>query len=118
MALGNNYITLNGMVIPNPKTFKISYQNMESVKTSEVGTDIVLITRLQKRTFDMQFQTTTFWGEKLREMAARTTEISMDFRGETIPGRFRFKDQALENGSEFISGTDGLWTGNFQFIET
>lgn len=118
MALGNNYITLNGIVIPNPKPFKISYQNMESVKTSEAGTDIVLITRLQKRTFDMKFQTTTFWGEKLKEIAAITTQISMVYRGETIYGRFRYKDQELENGSEFIPGTDGLWTGNFQFIET
>lgn len=115
--LGNNYIHAKNYDLPNPRKLKINYQNIESTKMAENGKDIVLVQRLMKRTIDMEFQTTTIWGNIIKECCG-LNEVYFTLNGERIPGRMRLKSEELKQGSEYITGTDGLWIGQVQFIET
>lgn len=116
MALGNNYITINGAAIPNPRSFKISYNTIETTKMTEAGTDVVLPARFNKKTIDMTFQVTSRWKTILRGYT-ETPTVTMSAAGETMIGRLRFKDNTLKQGSEFIQDSDGLWTATLQFFE-
>lgn len=116
MALGNNYISINGTAIPNPRSFKISYNTIETTKMSEAGTDVVLPARFNKKTIDMTFQVTSRWRTILKGYT-ETPTVTMMAAGETMTGRLRFKDDTLKQGSEFIQDSDGLWTATFQFFQ-
>lgn len=109
MALGRNYITLNGVSLPNPTAFSIKYQNIEQTGQTEDGHDVGTTTRLQKRVFNMSFNCTSRGEAVLREICDLTT-CNMTYRGETIVVRPRIQNGKLVDGSEYLARTDGLYT--------
>lgn len=115
--LGNNYLKINGVTIPNPKTFEPAYATTETIKTSEAGTDIVIPTRYNKRTIAMNFQVTSTWKNKLLTFTERPT-VTLTYKNEAITGRLRADKAPLKEGSEHIKGTDGLWTLSMKFFES
>lgn len=117
MALGSNYMTIGGLSIPNPKSgLKIAYNNIEKTAQSEAGTDLVLITRLMKRTFSFNAQVTSEWYSKYRTLCATST-TTLVYLGESITVRARLSSASLSKDSEYANGTDGLWTLGIQLIE-
>lgn len=114
--LGNNYLQINNVKIPNPQKFDISFSTIEKVKTSEAGSDVVIPTRYNKRTISMSFQVTSSWKDKLLVYTTRPT-ITLKYKNESIVGRLRAEKSPLKEGSEFIDGTDGLWTLSLKFFE-
>lgn len=113
--LDGNYIKINNEAIPRPKKLDIDTKAKEKVGESEAGNDISITSRVNKRTFNLTFQLTSYWLDKLLAFAEGPTV--MTFRGEDILGRWRPKKPVLVAGSEDIPGTDGLWTLTVNFFE-
>lgn len=114
--LGSNYLTFENVALPNPVSFAISDTNLESVSTSVAGTDMGIVTRLQKRTISCTFNCTSFWLDKIKTLCM-LTQGSLIYRGETIVCRARITGETLVADSEYADRTSGLWTVAVQFLE-
>lgn len=117
MALGNHYIRIANYDLPNPRSFKVNYQNIENSKMMEDGRDVTYVQRLEKRTWDLKFQVTAYWRNILRSLGSDSINYAQ-IDGEIISEvRFRIKDETLKEGSEHIKDTNGLWTMQVQIFE-
>lgn len=116
MALGYKYLKFNTLDIPNPIQFDIGFENLENVAVSEAGTDLAIVSRLQKRTFTCSFQCTSAWLDKFRTMCGLTSG-TLTYLGENIPCRARIETATLSPYSEHVLRTDGLWTVSVTFTE-
>lgn len=114
--LGLNYLTFNNVSIPNPTAFNISYDNVEEVAQSEAGTDLAIVVRLQKRTFECTFQCTSTWLNSFRTMC-NLTSATLVYNSESIVCRARITSATLAPDSEYAARTDGLWTVTVSFTE-
>lgn len=115
--LGDNYMTLNGVLLPNPKDgITISYQNIERTAQSEAGTDLAVVTRLQKRTFSWTAYVTSAWLDKYKSICA-LSQCNFVFNSETIAVRTRINGATMSPNSEYSDRTDGLWSIGIQLIE-
>jgi hypothetical protein len=115
--LGSNYMTLNGVSLPNPKDgITISYQNIERTAQSEAGTDLAVVTRLKKRTFSWTAYVTSEWKAKY-ETICGLTQCTFVFNSETITVRARISGATMSPDSEYADRTNGLWTLGIQLIE-
>lgn len=115
--LGSNYMTLNGVSLPNPKDgISISYQNIERTAQSEAGTDLAVVTRLKKRTFSWTAYVTSEWKAKYESICG-LTQCSFVFNSETITVRARVSGATMQANSEHADRTNGLWTLGIQLIE-
>ena len=115
--LGTNYMTLNGVSLPNPKDgISISFQNIERTAQSEAGTDLAVVTRLQKRTFTWSAFVTSDWLSKYRNICA-LSQCNFIFNSETIAVRARITSATMSPQSEYADRTKGLWTVGIQLIE-
>lgn len=116
MALGYKYLKFNTLDIPNPIQFDIGFENLENVALSEAGTDLSIVSRLQKRTFTCSFQCTSAWLDNFRTMCGLTSG-NLTYQGEIIPCRARIATATLSPHSEHVLRTDGLWTVSVTFTE-
>lgn len=116
MALGYKYLKFNNVDIPNPIQFDIGFENLENVETSEAGTDLAIISRLQKRTFTCSFQCTSTWLDEFRTLC-NLSSGTLKYLGEDITCRARIETATLSQYSEHIKRTDGLWTVAVSFTE-
>lgn len=114
--LGSNYLSFNSVSIPNPKDFNIKFQNIETVRQSEAGTDLGIVTRLQKRTFNCSFDCTSTWLAQFKAMCSLTSGTLL-YQSESITCRARITSQKLAKNSEFTARTEGLWTISVSFTE-
>lgn len=114
--LGNNYLTFNSVVLPNPVSFDISFQNIETIKQSVAGTDMGIVTRLQKRTFKGTWQVSSTWLNNFKTLCALST-ATLVYLNESITCRARISSQKLAKNSEYAARTDGLWTISVTFTE-
>lgn len=116
MALGYKYLKFNSVDIPNPIQFDIMFDNIEAVAQSEAGTDLAIVTRLQKRTFTCSFQCTSTWLAEFRTMCGLSSGTLL-YQGESITCRARIETANLSPYSEHVQRTDGLWTVAVSFTE-
>lgn len=116
MALGRNYVNLNGVALPNPESWQIKYTHLENVKQSEAGNDLGIVTRLNKRTFSATFNCTSYGADKLKAICSLTTCV-LNYRGESIEVRPRLSVDKLQPGSEYLSNTDGLFVVSLALTE-
>lgn len=117
--LGRKYLIANGERLPTPTTpIKIKKKNRENVITSEAGTDIVDIIRLQKRTVTCSFQVSSRWKKKLEDLADETT-VFLGIGTTELPFKCRPRMTSCDlfDGSQEVAGTDGLWTISMTFEE-
>lgn len=114
--LGHNYITINGISIPNPTSLSISDANVETIKVAEDGYDVGNVSRLGKRTFNFSFNSTFYGKKKIRDLCL-LAQVNLTFNGEQMSGRLRIKDEKMVAGSEMIARSDGLWTISVSFME-
>lgn len=115
--LGNNYMTIGGLLIPNPQGgIKIGYTNIEKRTQSEAGTDLVIVTRLKKRTISFTAKVGSDWKAEYERLCGLTqTQLVLD--GETIDVTARIDSANMEKNSEFAKNTQGLWTLGIKLIE-
>lgn len=116
MALGNNYLKFNNVYIPNPESMTVDYENLENVAYSEAGTNLAIVTRLQKRTFSCTFNCTSTWLSNFKSMCGLSSG-TLVWMGESITAMARISNAALQPYSEHASRTDGLWVVTVTFTE-
>lgn len=114
--LGSTYLQFNGLDIPNPTSFNITYENLENVAQSEAGTDLAIVTRLGKRTFECTFQSTSTWLANFRTMCGLASG-TLVYLSESITCRARITSATLAPNSEYAGRTDGLWIVTVSFTE-
>lgn len=116
MALGNNYLTYNSTALPNPDQMTIDYENVENVVRSEAGTDMAIVTRLQKRIFTCTFNVTSAWLATIKAICA-TTSGTLGWNGETFTVMARISNASLQPYSEHLARTNGLYVITVTFTE-
>ena len=115
--LGYRFLKINNTPIPNPYSgFKITFTPDETINTSEAGTELVRVRRLNKRTFTGTWQLTSFWLKKFENWSNQAT-VTVTYQGEDYTCRMRGFNPTLAQNSEYSSNTDGLWTVTPTFTE-
>ena len=110
--------TYPDLFMPTPKNPpSIRYANNESISLSEAGTEIGVITRLQKKTIQITWIINSDLYEEVEKRCLCSTSI-IQFGPQTpITVRARITAANLLKGSEWIQRTDGLWSVTVQFVE-
>lgn len=111
-----NFLKINNTVIPNPKLggFSVSPGFVETVAQSEAGTDLVQVTRTSKPVFNLTFDLSSDWKDKL-DAYSKLLSVTLEVNGVSYLGRFRAGSQSLVGNSAHTEGTDGLWTCAYTF---
>lgn len=114
--LGKKYIKLNGIAIPNPINNSIQYENVETVNKSEAGTDLVNVSLLGKRSWNLTANCSSYWKKKY-EAFGKLTQMVMELEGETIPVRVRLNSADMVENSANVPNTDGLYVVSLTIYE-
>lgn len=116
--LGRKFILIDGVQLPTPTQGpKITMKNLESVMTSEAGTDLVDVIRLEKKSIACTFQTTSLWKKKLEDIGKEPTVYFQMGQDTAFLVRPRVTKVDMFNDSHIVDGTDGLWTIQMLFEE-
>lgn len=110
------YISINGTVMPNPEKFSYTYPPDENVFTSEAGTQMSNIKRLDRLTFAASWNCSSRFRDELLVLCM-TPSVSVSIDGGTaVDGRLRLSGgPELVEDSEYTNGTDGLWVVSVTF---
>ena len=122
--LGHGYIEVginNGGVVtyhklPNPIEITENYTNIENENKSESGYDLVMVTRLQKRSWEMTLQVSNEWLATIKSWANKNRN-TIRYKGEIIDVRTRINSAQLAQYSEFSELSNGFYTVSLTFIE-
>lgn len=115
--LGYRFLKINNTPIPNPYSgFKVTFTPDETINTSEAGTELVRVRRLNKRTFSGTWQLTSFWLNKFKTWSTSTT-VKVTYQGNDYTCRMRGFNPTLAQDSEYSDNTDGLWIVTPTFTE-
>lgn len=114
--LGRNYLTIGEVPIPNPIDFSENYTDIENIGNAESGKELVMVTRLQKRSWSLTFQTSSYWLDILKELCMENS-TTFTFRGETIVVRARLTGAAMAQYSAMRPESDGYYTVSMTITE-
>lgn len=106
------YIKINNeqMPNPNPGTFEYQYNPVENIFENEAGEQMANVKRLDRISWAATFQCTGAMKDRLLTIC-RAAECTCHINGVMYSGRLRLGGSvALYDNSEYIRGTDGLWT--------
>lgn len=110
------YIKINNTLMPNPTKFSYTYPPDETVYTSEAGTQLTNIRRLDRLTFAASWDCSSRLRDQLLALC-KLASVSVSIDGsEAVSGRLRLAGgpELVEN-SEYTNGTQGLWTVSVKF---
>ena len=116
-------IQINSTSLPVPKTWNEIAEVMENVNTTEAGTDIVDIMRVDKLTVNASFDVSSSWLATFKGWANSTSKLTVKIYDSVSNAyvtrymRIRNFNQNLFENSDKNSGTVGLWTITFDLIE-
>lgn len=107
---------VTAMPIPSTPP-SIRYSNNESISLSEAGTEIGVISRLQKKTFTVTWKLNSDWKDKIEEKCMKATSQLQfgDYPWMTV--RARITSCQLAQRSEYAERTNGLWSISVTFTE-
>jgi len=110
------YITINNTVMPNPAKFSYTFPPDENVFTSEAGTQLTNIKRLDRLTFSASWNCSSRLRDELLALC-KTPSVSVSIDNEpAVDGRLRLSSgPELVEDSEYTNGTDGLWVVSVTF---
>ena len=114
--LGKGFLSINGTAIPNPVDFDIDFEAIENVLTSEAGTDLVNVVRLNKRTFSGTWNLSSNWLGQFQSFA-NSRLVTLTYLGVDYSCRARGFSAKLVENSARTHGTDGLWEVSLDFIQ-
>jgi hypothetical protein len=113
------YIRINGVQFPNPVsgTFAPALNPIENIYTTEDGHQASNIIRLDRFSFDAQFNCSGVMRARL-EAIAKMASCTVEVEGVEYEGRLRLSGSItmIEN-SERTEGTQGLWVVPVKFEE-
>ena len=103
------YIKIENVRIPNPVSFSENYPPLENVFTSEAGTQMSSVVRLNRYTWSGEFNVSSRGKAQLIAFAQEAL-VTCLVNGVSHRGRLRISgDISLVEGSEYVGCTDGLW---------
>lgn len=111
-----HYITVNGVQYPNSKKPKFTPKNYEKITQSEAYTDLTSVGRLNKFDVSFTFQVTGKWKDRILNDCNKPV-VNAVILNKPYRGRLRIKSYDLVEGSEFMTGVNGLWIVNVTFTE-
>lgn len=103
------YLTFDGKQFPNPLPPSMSMKAIETVTESEAGTDLVIVTRAGKRTWDFTFELSYTTKERLKALCLKE-KVTMVYMGTSYTVRLRDYTEQLVQGSEWLRTVNGLYT--------
>ena len=105
------YIKFNNTQMPNPVSFSYKYNPDENIFTSEAGTQMSQIRRLDRLSFSAAFNCTSRLRDQLDALCLLPSVTATIDNGTPVSGRLRQSgDVTLVEDSENTEGTQGLWT--------
>lgn len=101
--------------LPNG-VYGISYRHVEKTSESESGRDLVIVTKLNKRTISATYNVDSHTLETIKTVCSSRSG-TLSFLGESINCRPRLGSTNMVKGSERLNDTDGLWEVTVNFLE-
>lgn len=115
--------TINSTAIPVPITWRENAEVIENVGTTEAGTDITNIMRVDKLTVNASFDVSSTWLATFKGWANSTSSLTVKIYDSVTDAyvtrymRIRNFLYDLVKDSDRTSGTKGLWRVTFDLIE-
>lgn len=120
----NDYpVKINTTPIPVARTWNENAEVVENVNTTEAGTDISDVLRVDKLTINASFDVSSAWLATFKGWANETTPLTVQIYDAVSGGyvsrymRIRNFTNNLVEYSDRTSGTIGLWNVTFDLIE-
>ena len=124
MSSLNDYpVQINSTNLPVPITWEETANVVENSSTTEAGTDIVDIMRVDKLTVTASFDVSSTWLATFKGWANSTSKLTVKIYDSVTDGyvtrymRIRNFVSNLVKNSDKNSGTKGLWNVTFDLIE-
>lgn len=111
-----NYLLFNGTQFPNPIAPTMTSQAIENVSQSEAGTDLVVMVRASKKSWNMSFNLSSWKRDILKALTLRES-VTMVYMGTTYTVRIRDYQEQLIQFSEWAANTDGLFSVSVKVME-
>lgn len=103
------YLSFDGSQFPNPlPSSRRRSEVVETVNRSEAGTDLVVMTRSAKRTWNFDFALSNHY-RRILENLSKEEQVTMTYMGYTYIVRVRDYSEQLIEGSEWSSESNGLY---------
>ena len=120
----NTYpVTINSTAIPVPISWNETAEVVENVNTTEAGTDVIDVLRVDKLSVNASFNVSSAWLATFKGWANSTSALTVkiyDAVTDAYVTRYmrirNFTNNLVEN-SDRTSGTIGLWNVTFDLIE-
>lgn len=124
MSRFNDYpIKINNTDLPVPTDWNEFAEVVEVANTTEAGTDIVDLMRVDKLTVNATFDVSSTWLATFKGWANDTSKLTVKIYDSVSSAyvtrymRIRNFNYSLVRYSDKTSGTIGLWTVTFDLIE-
>ena len=113
-----SFIQINSSTIPNPNagSFKESFPPQENIFTTEAGSQLSSVVRLDRYVWTGEFNVSSDMKATLLTYA-QSASVTCTVNGVNYSGRLRVGDISLYENSERTNGTDGLWIMSLTFEE-
>lgn len=121
--LKNYPIKINNTAIPFSGAMDENYDTIETVNTSEAGTDIVQVARVDKLKLSISYTMLSDFIPTLEGWKNSTTYLTVDIFDFTMGAykqrqmRLRNYKKSLVKNSQDLSVTTGIWKVSFDLIE-
>lgn len=120
----NTYPTkINNTTIPVPISWNEISEVIENVMTTEAGTDVIDVMRVDKLTVNASFNVSSAWLSTFKGWANSTSALTVQIYDAISDAyvsrsmRIRNFNYSLVQNSDRTSGTIGLWELTFDLIE-
>lgn len=111
-----NYLKFNSVYFPNPVESSVSQDVVEKVKQSEAGTDLTILVRPAKRSWNFTFNLTPTSRNLLKEICKRES-VTMNYMNTDYTVRVRNYKEQIQPGSEWLADYDGLYVCSVSVTE-
>ena len=111
-----DYLKFNNEIFPNPLAPAMASKTIENVVQSEAGTDLVVVVRSSKKSWNFKFKLSPAKKAILQSLC-EDESTSMTYLGSNYTVRVRDYQENLVEGSEWLSSTEGLFECSVKVTE-
>lgn len=116
-------IKINNTPIPVPIAWNETSEVVENVNTTEAGTDVIDVLRVDKLSVNASFNVSSTWLATFKGWGNSTSALSVSIY-DAVSNTYASRDMRIRNfvyslvqNSDRTSGTVGLWELSFDLIE-
>ena len=110
------FLKINDTELPIPGSWSSSYETIETINTSEAGTDLVSVTRLDKINASATFNVMSDMKEMLKAYSQKLS-VTVTISGTKHTCRIRNYKETLVKDSYTLAVTQGIWSVSFDITE-